>query len=352
MLLRFFLAAAASLRLGTGGNRSPAASGAPLAPAAPNGTAPLNTSGDLFAASDAPLAPAAAPAAPNGTLLLNTSGIFSGNGSGWGYSPPPLPRLGSAWYINLDDFKGRRDAMEVSYRNTAMRYMRFPAVRPTRQSLLPGGQWNSLYEHFHPVRKPDLWDPMLAGKIRGEIGCIASHLELLKHIKNTGRPGEVYLLAEDDYAPAVDFKAKLPTVLQHLPPDWDSLRFDCWEGVNQLLSKLPQVKPGLYLNSIMGCSAADGQPITGRPECQFCGGTHAVLVPYEKVDKMVGLWSGDNGPLYPLDCMMTRPDFKNYCLQWNLFEPVDHLRKTTSIPKTRKEVTNWHLKFVSTNITK
>jgi len=242
--------------------------------------------------------------------------------------------------------------MEVAYRNTAMRYMRFPAVRPTRQSLMPGGEWNSLYEHFHPVRKPDLWDPMLAGKIRGEIGCIASHLDLLRHIKNTGRPGEVYLLAEDDYAPAVDFKAKLPTVLQHLPPDWDSLRFDCWEGVNQLLSKLPQVKPGLYLNSIMGCSASDGQPITGRPECQFCGGTHAVLVPYEKVDKMMGLWSGHDGPLFPLDCMMTRPDFRNYCLQWNLFEPVDHLRKTTSIPKTRKEVTNWHLKLVSTNETK
>ena len=75
---------------------------------------------------------------------------------------------------------------QVAYRNTAMRYMRFPAVRPTRQSaaltsiensefhlqsgnahtciftggtagfaersLMPGGEWNSLYEHFHPVR--------------------------------------------------------------------------------------------------------------------------------------------------------------------------------------------------------
>jgi hypothetical protein len=359
MLLHFLLAAAASLRLGTGGNRTLAANSVPLAAVAPNGTdllepaAAFSPNGtDLLPAAAAPngtnLLPAAA-FSPNGTKLLNTSGVF---GNGWGTSPPPLPRLGSAWYINLGDFNGRRDAMEVAYRATAMRYMRFPAVRPTRQSLLPGGEWNSLYEHFHPVRKPDLWDPMLAGKIRGEIGCIASHLELLRHIKNTGRPGEVYLLAEDDYAPAVDFKAKLPTVLQNLPPDWDSLRFDCWEGVNQLLSKLPQVKPGLFLNSIIGCSASDGQPITGRPECQFCGGTHAVLVPYEKVERMMSLWNGDNGPLFPLDCMMTRPDFKNYCLQWNLFEPVDHLRKTTSIPKTRKEVTNWHLKFVSTNVTK
>ena len=33
----------------------------------------------------------------------------------------------------------------------------------------------------------------------------------------------------------------------------------------------------------------------------------------KQVEKMMALWSGDNGPLYPLDCMMTRPDFKNYC---------------------------------------
>ena len=28
-------------------------------------------------------------------------------------------------------------------------------------------------------------------RIRGEIGCIASHLVLLRHIRKTGRPGEV-----------------------------------------------------------------------------------------------------------------------------------------------------------------
>jgi hypothetical protein len=264
-----------------------------------------------------------------------------------------LPRLGSAWYINLDDFTGRRDVMEAAYRKTAMRYMRFPAVRPSQGALLPGGQWNMLYERFHPQRKPDLFDNQLSGKIRGEVGCIASHLQLLRHIKVTGRPHEVYLLAEDDYVPAVDFKAKLPTVLQSLPPDWDTLRFDCWEGVNQLLTKLPQVKPGLYLNAIMGCQAEASQPLTGRPECQFCGGTHAVLVPYEKVDKLLALWSGEKGPLFPLDCMMTRPDFKNYCLQWNLFRPVEDLRKATSIPKTRGEVTHWHLKLLTPkNVTK
>ena len=43
-----------------------------------------------------------------------------------------------------------------------------------------------------------------------------------------------------------------------------------------------QVEAGVRKNSIPGCSAKDSEP-TGRKDCYFCGGTHAVLVPYEKV---------------------------------------------------------------------
>ena len=38
-------------------------------------------------------------------------------------------------------------------------------------------------------------------------------------------PLQVYLLAEDDYAPTADFKTKLPTVLQHLPLQWQWQRW-------------------------------------------------------------------------------------------------------------------------------
>jgi len=263
-----------------------------------------------------------------------------------------VPILGSAWYINLDDWSGRRMEMEGAYRKTGLRYMRFPAIRPTSRSLEVGGQWNVLYEHFQPQRKAELYDPVMAGKIRGEIGCIASHVQLLKHIHATGRRGEVYLLAEDDFIPSIDIKAKLPSVLSALPPDWDSLRFDCWEGIGpngmvQKLDRFPQVKPGLFLNTIQGCSAEDSRPITGRAECQFCGGTHAVMVSYEKIERMMALWSGMKGPLFPLDCMLTRPDYKNYCVQWGLFKPVPHLKTRTSIPKNREHVTQWHIKAVS-----
>lgn len=283
-------------------------------------------------------------------LSTNAPG-YPSNATQQMWSTSAAPRLGSAWYINLNDFTGRRAEMEEAYSRTGMRYMRFPALRPSQQSLMPGGQWNMLYENFQPQRKYELNDPILSGKIRGEIGCIASHLQLLSHIKATGRPGEVYILAEDDYTPAVDFKAKLPTVLSHLPPDWDVVRLDCWEGVAagvpHKLSKFPQVRPGLFLNSINGCGVTDGAPITGRPECQFCGGTHAVLVSYNKIDKVMALWSGMKGPLFPLDCMLTRPDMKNYCLQWGLFQPVIHLKSRTSIPKTGAQVTQWHLSMLA-----
>jgi len=257
-----------------------------------------------------------------------------------------VPAVAATWYINLDQFKQRRVEMENVYRRSGLRYQRFPAVRPTTKSLKNNGTWASLYNEYHESRKSDLHDPHLVARIRGEIGCIASHLVLLRHIKKTGRPGEVYMIAEDDYVPAPDFAARLPTALALLPPDWDVLRLDCWElaGKGAPLARLPEVEAGLRLNAIPGCSAKDAEP-TGKKQCYFCGGTHAVLVPYEKVPKLIALWTGEKGPLFPMDCMLNRPDFKNYCLQWGLFKPVQHVVEKGAIPKTPDKVTPWHLQL-------
>jgi GR25 family glycosyltransferase involved in LPS biosynthesis len=219
--------------------------------------------------------------------------------------------LAATWYINLDEYSGRRNAMEQAYSSSRLRYQRFPAVRPTTESLTHG-TWASLYNAYHESRKSDIHDPHMVARIRGEIGCIASHVVLLKHILSTGRPGEVYMLAEDDYVPAPDFAQRLPRALATLPRDWDVLRLDCWAmegGVG--IKRLPQISAGLYWNSIPGCSIKDSEP-TGRKECYFCGGTHAVLFSYEKVQRLIDLWTGQDGPLYPMDCMMTRPDLKSY----------------------------------------
>jgi len=277
-------------------------------------------------------------------LLPERKVALNGTHPAYNVAGSGLPQLGSAWYINLDDFTGRRVQMEAAYTQAHLRYQRFAAVRPSMESVRPGGKWVSLYNKFHPSRQHEIDHPLLHGKIRGEIGCIASHLELLKHLKATGRPGQVYLLAEDDYAPVPDFATRLPTVLAHLPADWDTLRFDCWDSNQDSLKveNFPQVQPGLFHTGIQGCTPKDGQP-GGRPECHFCGGTHAVLVPYEKIDKIIGLWSGMDGPLFPLDCMLTRPDFVNLCLQWHLFQKIEHLHARSGIPKRQEDITEWHL---------
>jgi GR25 family glycosyltransferase involved in LPS biosynthesis len=299
---------------------------APSAVAGRNGTQPVV---DL----DVHLAPK--DAIPVVTQLMGAGRVADGHGH--------VPVLAASWYINLDQFTQRRNAMEEVYRRSGLRYQRFPAVRPTSASLKANGTWSGLYNAYHDSRKPDLHDPHLVARIRGEIGCIASHLVLLRHIRKTGRPGEVYMIAEDDYVPAPDFTARLPTALALVPPDWDVIRLDCWElDHGAKLHRMPEVEAGVRKNSIPGCSAKDSEP-TGRKDCYFCGGTHAVLVPYEKVGKLIALWTGEKGPLFPMDCMLNRPDFNNYCIQWGLFKPVPHIVEKGAIPKSAEKVTSWHL---------
>lgn len=252
-------------------------------------------------------------------------------------------RLGAAFYINLDEFPGRRVEMERAYSSLGLRYQRFPGVRPTLHDCLhPNGKYHDLYEKFHPSRKSDLHDPQLQGKIRGEIGCIASHVTLLRHILATGRAGEVYMIAEDDYVPSLSFVQRLPEALRLLPSNWDALRLDCWQQKGETIHRMPQLDPGLFWTAPPTCGPQDGAP-GGRPECHFCGGTHAVLVPFERAHRLLELWTGQYGSLFALDCMMARPDFNFYCLQWNLYRQVKHLQARSAIPKTRENVTQWHL---------
>jgi len=233
--------------------------------------------------------------------------------------------------------------MERAYSSLGLRYQRFPAVRPTLHDCLhPEGKYHSLYDKFHSSRRVDLHDPQLQGKIRGEIGCIASHVTLLRHILATGRRGEVYMIAEDDYVPSLSFVQRLPEALRLLPSNWDALRLDCWQQKGETIHRMPQLDPGLFWTAPPTCGAQDGAP-GGRQECHFCGGTHAVLVPFERAHRLLELWTGQHGPLFALDCMMARPDFNFYCLQWNLYRQVKALQARTAIPKTREDVTQWHL---------
>jgi hypothetical protein len=68
----------------------------------------------------------------------------------------------------------------------------------------------------------------------------------------------------------------------------------------------------------------------------FCGGAHAYLVPFEKAAKMEALFSGEAGFTGNPDCIMNRPDYNNYCLQWDLVHELPNLPH--DYPKDEEQV--------------
>jgi len=241
------------------------------------------------------------------------------------------PGIAAAWYINLNGAQERGAVMARSYAAANVNANRFPAIEPSLEAMAAGGWLHGLYESLS-VGVPRYADAEAA---RGTVGCLASHLELLHHIQASGRPNEVYLISEDDHVPVDDFDSRISAAISYLPDDWDTARLDCWEDPEtSRIGELPEVKPKLYVTAIPGCTDERGEPFDGWPStnsCMFCGGTSAVLVPYEKIPKLIDLWSGKKGTLLSADCMLTRPDFRNYCLQWNLIKVVDNLEQNSTI---------------------
>jgi GR25 family glycosyltransferase involved in LPS biosynthesis len=249
-------------------------------------------------------------------------------------APPLAPDaigLAGTWFINEESETQRRFATEYWYDKANMKATRFPAVEIEAADIEPHGWCHSMYKMMAYV------NPSLSAngtKTLGIIGCVTSHLAVLGEIRATGKPGEVFLIAEDDHRIDPSFLERLPEVLSYVPANWDSIRFDCWSNKEEPLEKCEKVKKGLYRTAIRDCDASNRTHLQD-PNCSFCGGTHAMLVRFEAVDRLVGLWSGAKGPLLPADCMLTRDDYNNYCLQWNLFHVEPSLETTSKLYTSR-----------------
>jgi GR25 family glycosyltransferase involved in LPS biosynthesis len=239
--------------------------------------------------------------------------------------------LGGTWYINEDSEPQRRLASEYWYSKAKIKATRFRAVEIGAADLEPHGWCNPIYKMMAAVH-PSL--SATSTKTFGIIGCVTSHLAVLGEIQSTGKPGEVYLIAEDDHRIDPSFLDRLPEVLSYVPENWDSIRFDCWWNKEEPLDRCEKVKKGLYRNSIRDCDASNRTHLQD-PNCLFCGGTHAMLVRFETVGRLIDLWSGAKGPLLPADCMLTRSDYNNYCLQWNLFHVQNSLETTSKLYTSR-----------------
>jgi hypothetical protein len=246
------------------------------------------------------------------------------------------PRVGSvglagAWFINEESETQRRYASEYWFSKANIQATRFRAVEIGTPDVEPHGWCRTIYKMLANV------NPSLSAtetNTHGIIGCVASHLAVLGEIRAAGKPGEVFLIAEDDHRVDPSFLRRLPEVLNYVPENWDSIRFDCWSNKQEPLERCEKVKKKLFRTAIPECDAYNLTHLQD-PNCSFCGGTHAILVRYETVDRLIGLWSGAQGPLLPLDCMLTRNDYNNYCLQWNLFHVEPSLETTSKLYTSR-----------------
>jgi GR25 family glycosyltransferase involved in LPS biosynthesis len=239
----------------------------------------------------------------------------------------PTQRFAGVWYINLDGMPERRAAMEESFAAAKLTVHRFSAVRPNATSMAEGGLHHAIYAAL--AHDPKLAD---AEKASGTVGCLASHIELLRQLQAAGHPDEVYMVTEDDHVPVPDLRERIQEVLAYMPPDWDTVRLDTWNGGwHSNLTNLPQVKPNLYSTNIPGCDDHKFQKEHYWRSCTYCGGTSVMLVPHSKIGKLVDLYSGKHGHVLSADCILARSDFKNYVLQWQLFTGIERFKGHSSI---------------------
>ena len=74
----------------------------------------------------------------------------------------------------------------------------------------------------------------------GHVGCVMSHLNLYKHLKN--QEGEIFMITEDDVVFDNDFISKYLDLVRHVPSDWYLLYF----GGNHNGIPLNVVAPGIH----------------------------------------------------------------------------------------------------------
>lgn len=141
------------------------------------------------------------------------------------------------------------------------------------------------------------------------------------HIMDTLDTNGFTLVLEDDFV-IRDMKKLLASV--HLvPPDWDVLRWDCWD------EPLPHFPRYPFAYKLAPLNEDVCQNVT---ECWHCGGTHAVLWRGgESLEKLRRLWG--TPPHDGIDCLLTDPSINTYCIQIGVGDFHAPMTELSDIPK-------------------
>jgi hypothetical protein len=229
-----------------------------------------------------------------------------------------------AFYINLNGSASRRSHMEEELSRFSFPIRRWEASAPTQTEL------KALSHEMldpHKLKLPEF--------LKGMLGVRKTNIQLLKHLFRTGSRGDLFLVLEDDVLISPYLESMIPCVLQAVPKNWDTIRFDCVEGCQTTQglgypSMGQKVYRALHSTSRQErqqchCDGSKGTIV----ECWFCGGAFATLYHHQSLQRVIDLW--ESFPITDHDCELTTDRLHNYCVNWDLVRFTNNFG--TTVPK-------------------
>jgi len=199
------------------------------------------------------------------------------------------------YYINLDTNPCRRSFMEGWLSQQPIPFLRVPGII--------GREGLCTKSRSAPAR------------CRGVSGLAQTDVSIIDNYNTTG----ITLVLEDDFK-VVEFE-KLLTAVSLVPKDWDIIRFDCW---GRHPSTLERMKNFTF-------RTAHRKPCNRTKEqCEFCGGTHAMLWRGDRIQNIRKIWSKQ--PYSDIDCRLTNSDIHSYCVNIGIGEFHVFSSERTNIP--------------------
>lgn len=207
-----------------------------------------------------------------------------------------LTHIDRIYYINMDHRHLKRAIMESWLSQQDIPYSRVAAKSGQTDSCVP------------KKRGP---------RCIGISGLAQSNVFIMDKLETKG----ITLVIEDDFV--IRDMSKLLASVQLVPPDWDVLRWDCWD---EPLPHFPRYPFSFQLAPI------DNDICKNVKHCWFCGGTHVVMWKGgESLEKLRRLWG--TPPHDGIDCQLIDPSIKTYCIQIGVGEFHSPLVEPSDIPK-------------------
>ena len=155
----------------------------------------------------------------------------------------------SAYYITLPRLKERQEYMKNQFKKNNLIVNKYLGQD---KFIIKENIFKLLKENY--IDKDFYYNNKDKVEKNGSIICFISHCSLWKKLKD--KPGEVFLIFEDDCKILPNFSNNLNKMIKYVPEDWDMI----WLGHGKLKGKfinknvlVPENNPGVKFNSLHHC---------------------------------------------------------------------------------------------------